>query len=101
MLGAPRLPEACVATHKSAIKRARQSLRRRARNRNLRSRMRTAIKEARAAIQGGGEEAGQALKQAESVLRRAASRGLIPKKRASRQVSRLAASAHRQRGAKS
>jgi small subunit ribosomal protein S20 len=84
-----------VATHKSAVKRARQALRRRARNRNLRGRMRTAVKQARAALSGGGETAQSALKQAESLLRRAASRGVIPKKRASRQISRLARSANR------
>jgi len=84
-----------VANHKSAVKRARQALRRRARNRNLRSRMRTAVKQARETLAAGGESAGTALKEAESVLRRAASRGLIPKKRASRQVSRLAKSANR------
>ena len=84
-----------MATHKSAVKRARQSLRRRARNRNLRSRMRTAVKQARAALPGGGEPASAALKEAESLLRRAASHGLIPKKRASRHVSRLAKSAKR------
>jgi small subunit ribosomal protein S20 len=85
-----------VATHKSAEKRARQALRRRARNRNLRSRMRTAVKQARATIGAGGEGVAEALKSAESVLRRAASRGLIPKKRASRHVARLAAAAHKQ-----
>jgi small subunit ribosomal protein S20 len=84
-----------VASHKSAVKRARQSLRRRARNRNLRGRMRTAIKQARAAIPAGGEPSQAALKEAESLLRRAASRGVIPKKRASRQISRLARSANR------
>jgi small subunit ribosomal protein S20 len=57
--------------------------------------MRTAIKQARAAIAGGGDASPSALKQAESLLRRAASRGVIPKKRASRQISRLAKSANR------
>jgi small subunit ribosomal protein S20 len=84
-----------VATHKSAVKRARQALRRRARNRNLRGRMRTAVKQARAALAGGSEAVQPALKQAESLLRRAASRGVIPKKRASRQISRLAKRANR------
>jgi len=87
-----------VATHKSAVKRARQALRRRSRNRNLRSRMRTAVKQARAALPAGGEPASAALKEAESLLRRAASRGVIPKKRASRHVSRLAKSANRAAG---
>jgi small subunit ribosomal protein S20 len=84
-----------VATHASAEKRARQALKRRARNRHQRSRMRTAVRQAQAAIPAGGEPAAAALQQAESVLRRAASRGLIPKQRASRQVSRLARRAHR------
>ena len=87
-----------MATHKSAVKRARQALRRRARNRNLRGRMRTAIKEARAALGEGGQTAQAALKQAESQLRRAASKGVIPKKRASRQISRLAKRANRGQG---
>ena len=84
-----------MATHKSAVKRARQALRRRERNRNLRGRMRTAIKQARAAIPTGGETSQSALKEAESLLRRAASSGVIPKKRASRQISRLTKSANR------
>jgi small subunit ribosomal protein S20 len=84
-----------VASHASAEKRARQAAKRRARNRHQRSRMRTAVKQAQTAIPGGGPPAAAALKQAESVLRRAASRGLIPKQRASRQVSRLARRAHR------
>ena len=84
-----------MATHKSAVKRARQALRRRARNRNLRGRMRTAIKEARGALGEGGQTAQAALKRAESQLRRAASKGVIPKKRASRQISRLAKRANR------
>ena len=84
-----------MANHKSAVKRARQALRRRARNRNLRSRMRTAVKQARATLATGGEAAGTALKEAESELRRAASKGLIPKQRASRHVSRLAKAANR------
>jgi small subunit ribosomal protein S20 len=57
--------------------------------------MRTAVKQARATLASGGETAQSALRQAESVLRRAASRGVIPKKRASRQISRLAKSANR------
>jgi small subunit ribosomal protein S20 len=80
-----------VAQHKSALKRARQSLRRRERNRHQRGRAKRAIKKAREALSGGDPEATQtALRSAESVLRRTASKGVIPKKRASRQVSRLA-----------
>jgi small subunit ribosomal protein S20 len=84
-----------VATHKSAQKRARQALRRRARNRRTRSRIRTAVKKVRTAL-GEGDAAGstEALRAAESELRRAASKGAIPKKSASRQISRLSRHAH-------
>jgi small subunit ribosomal protein S20 len=80
-----------VANHKSARKRARQTLRRRDHNRHRRSGVRTAVKRLRAALaEGDAEGATGALRQAESLLRRAASKGMIPRKRASRQVSRLA-----------
>jgi small subunit ribosomal protein S20 len=82
-----------LATHKSAEKRARQALRRRARNRQVRSHVRSAVKDARSAVAGGeAPQAQQAVRSAEGTLRRAASKGVIPKKRASRQVSRLAKS---------
>ena len=84
-----------MATHKSAEKRARQALRRRARNRNRRSRLRTAVRQARTALAEGGEAVAGAVRDAESLLRRAASKGLIPRKRASRQISRLARAANR------
>jgi small subunit ribosomal protein S20 len=80
-----------LATHKSAEKRARQALRRRARNRQVRSRVRSAVKAPRAAATAGQPEGLTAsVRAAESLLRRAASKGVIPKKRASRLVSRLA-----------
>jgi small subunit ribosomal protein S20 len=80
-----------LATHKSAVKRARQALRRRARNRQVRTRLRSTVKDARSALESGSRDvAAEALRIAEGVLRRAASKGVIPKKRASRHVSRLA-----------
>lgn len=86
-----------MARHKSAKKRARQDERRRLRNRQVKSRVRKAVKEARAAVAGGGDPAAirQSLSEAERELRRAASKGVIPKKRASRSVARLARSASR------
>ena len=80
-----------MATHKSAVKRARQALRRRARNRQVRSRLRSAVKAVRDAVATGkSDEAAQSLRLAEGILRKAASKGVIPKQRASRQVARLA-----------
>lgn len=78
-----------MANHKSAIKRARQNLVRRDRNRALKSEVRATLKRARTALDGGADDAAERVRQAESQLRRAASRGVIPAKRASRLVSRL------------
>jgi len=85
-----------VANHKSATKRARQTLKRAKRNQHTRSRVKSAVKSARAALAAGDTtEAAEAVKTAEKVLRCAASKGVIPKKRASRHVSRLAKSRNR------
>jgi small subunit ribosomal protein S20 len=86
-----------LARHKSAKKRARQDQRRRLRNRQVKSRVRKAVKEARSAVAGGVDPTAirQSLAEAERELRRAASKGVIPKKRASRSVARLARSASR------
>ncbi len=79
-----------MATHESAKKRARQSLVRRARNRDKRSRVRRAIRLARAAIESGDSSAAtSAVRQAESLLRRASTKGVLHRKTVSRQVSRL------------
>lgn len=83
-----------MATHKSAKKRARQDLVRRARNRDKRSRVRRAIRQARAAIASGDATAAtSAVRQAESLLRRAASKGVLHAKTTSRTISRLAKAA--------
>jgi small subunit ribosomal protein S20 len=80
-----------LAQHKSARKRARQSIKRRARNRNIGSAMKTGVKAFLAAADAGdGAATATSLRAAESLLRRAASKGVIPKKRASRRISRLA-----------
>ncbi len=85
-----------MANHKSAKKRARQTLKRTERNRRIRSRVKTAVKSARTALAAGdASETASAIKLAEGILRRAASKGTIPKKRASRHVSRLAKSQNR------
>jgi len=78
-----------VAHHKSAAKRSQQDARRRSRNRNVLGRMRTTVKQFRSALAAGDATAAEKLKQAESVIRRAASKGVIPQGRASRHVARL------------
>lgn len=80
-----------MANHKSALKRNRQSLLRRARNRVNRTRVKTAIKAVTVAIEEekSVEKARQALVAAIPIIQRAAVKGAFPKKTASRKVSRL------------
>jgi small subunit ribosomal protein S20 len=79
-----------LANHKSALKRIRQSERRRKRNQHVRSGMRTQVKSFRQAVEAGdASAAGEKLTLAISAIRRAASKGVIPKRRADRSVSRL------------
>ena len=81
-----------LANHKSAKKRARQDLKRRDRNRSVKSRVATSLKQAQEAIQGSEkpEDKQHAVRSAERELRKAASKGVLPAKRVSRLVSRLA-----------
>ncbi len=81
-----------MANTRSALKRWRQSLRRRARNRAARSESRGAVRAVREAAAGGdGDRYGEALDRAYSVLDRAARKGAIPTARADRAKRRLAA----------
>ena len=85
-----------MATIQSAVKRHKQSLKRRARNRHVRSAVKSAVKEVRAAVSGNaGEESVEALRTAASVISRAGSKGVLHKKTASRKISRLAAAVHK------
>jgi len=80
-----------LADHKSALKRIRQSERRRKRNQHIRSQMRTMVKSCREAFESGdAAKAAEAFKIAERTIRRAATKGVIPKSRADRSVGRLA-----------
>jgi small subunit ribosomal protein S20 len=80
-----------LARLKSAIKRHKQSLKRRARNRHIRSTVKTAVKEVRSAIgENNMEKADRALAHAASVLSRAGSKGVLHRKTVARRVGRLA-----------
>ena len=80
-----------MATHKSAEKRARQTVRRNKVNRARRSHIQTLVSAAEAAIVGNDVEAAtKASRSAESALARAAGRGTMHWKTASRKTSRLA-----------
>ena len=80
-----------MANHKSALKRIRQSESRRKRNQHIRTQMRTMVKRCRDAFDSGDEtRSTDAFKVAEREIRRAVSKGVIPKQRADRSISRLA-----------
>jgi small subunit ribosomal protein S20 len=78
-----------VANIASAQKKNRQMIVNRARNRAAMSTVRTAIKKARAAVDGKTAEAAALVKLAISVVDKAATKGLIKKNTAARYVSRL------------
>lgn len=77
-----------MANHASALKRARQNTKVRDRNRSSRAATRTHVKAFTTALEEGTGAA--ALPVVTSKLAKAASRGVIPKKRAARKTSRLA-----------
>ena len=79
-----------MANHKSALKRHRQSLKRRARNKSVKTRVKNVIKAVRlAAEQKDSGKALEALRTATSVLDRAAQKKVIHWRTAARKISRL------------
>jgi small subunit ribosomal protein S20 len=80
-----------VASHDSALKAHRQNIVRRERNRQLRTRLRTALKDIRAAIDSGSAaDVKDALRQTISLVDKMAGKGLIHRNTAGRYKSRLA-----------
>jgi small subunit ribosomal protein S20 len=80
-----------MANTKSAKKAARQMVRRTEINKNRRSAVKTEVRKVEEAIASGNKEAAvSALKSAEPSLVRTAQKGVIPRRAASRKVSRLA-----------
>jgi small subunit ribosomal protein S20 len=79
-----------MANHVSAQKRARQAEVATARNRSVRTAVRNALKKARTALELGDKtSATEPVKQASLVLARAASKGVVNAKAASRTTSRI------------
>ena len=79
-----------MANTKSARKATRQIARRTAVNKARRTQMRSAVREVENAIAAGNKQAAvEALKTAEPQLMRAARKGMVHKKSASRKISRL------------
>lgn len=79
-----------MANHKSAIKRARQNEIRRLRNRGVKTRVKTTVKEVSTVALGEDHEAATAkLKSAQSLIDKAAKQGVLHPRTASRKISRL------------
>lgn len=80
-----------MANHASALKRIRQTKKRTDRNIARRNRIRTYVRRVEEAIASGDKTAAEAALQAVMPeLHRGASKGVLPKKTASRKLSRLA-----------
>ncbi|MBF0117952.1 MAG: 30S ribosomal protein S20 [Desulfobacterales bacterium] len=79
-----------MANHKSAIKQARQNEKKRARNRAVKTRVKNIIKEVKSnASEKTIEAAKTNLNSAQSLIQKAANKGVIHKRAASRKISRL------------
>lgn len=79
-----------MANHKSALKRHRQSLKRAARNRAARTRVKNAVKAVRLAVlEKDAEKAQAAFVSATSILDKTADKGVIHWRNAARRISRL------------
>lgn len=97
---APSSQEADLATHVSARKRARQAEKRRIRNRHIRSGVKSLVKAVHAALEARSDESPALARRAEGAIRRAASKGVLTRKQASRRIARLARRAHQVASAK-
>src|SRR5262249_11286549 len=79
-----------IPNHPSAQKRHRQNLKRQARNRAIKTRVRSAAKLALDAIEGNDKEAApQSLREVMTVLHKAASKATLDRNAASRKIARL------------
>jgi len=79
-----------MANIKSQIKRNRQNEARRLRNKAVRSELKTRVKTAVRAAEGGSEDAVQRARDAQKRIDMAAAKGVIHKNAAARRKSRLA-----------
>ncbi|MEJ2156394.1 MAG: 30S ribosomal protein S20 [Desulfobacteraceae bacterium] len=80
-----------MANHKSALKRAGQSEIRRMRNRAVKTRVKSVVKTVRQAVaENSADEAQAQLKSAQAAIDKAAKKGVLHKRTASRKVARLA-----------
>jgi small subunit ribosomal protein S20 len=84
-----------LANHKSAIKRNRQNEKRSERNRGLRTQVKSHTKKVLTAVESNNvEEAKKSLQEAETVIAKVASKGVLHSRAASRKISGLAKKVH-------
>ncbi len=84
-----------MAKHPSVIKRHHQSLARRERNQQIKSRVKTLIKKVRSAVEPKDRDNASAqLREVNRIMDKAVSRGVLKHKTASRKLSRLARRVH-------
>ena len=80
-----------MANIKSAIKRIRSSSRKRARNKPVRTALKTYVKSAQMEITSGSDTSAESVVRAISALDKAANKGIIHKNQAARRKARLVA----------
>lgn len=85
-----------MANHPSALKRHRQSEKRRLRNQAIKSRLRNLVREVRSALETRDKAAAkQTLARAARAIDKAVTKGVLHRNNASRKVSRLAVAVSR------
>jgi len=83
-----------LANHKSAKKRAKQNNVRRLRNKSVRTTLKNLEKKLRTAKEENSDKKDEFLRQTQSAIHKAAKKGVIHKKTASRKISRLSKFMH-------
>jgi len=78
-----------LANHKSAKKRAKQSQVRRLRNKSVKTRLKSLEKNLKAAKEANSDNQDELMRQTQSAIHKAAKKGVLHKKTASRKISRL------------
>ncbi len=79
-----------MANHKSALKRARQNIVRRERNKRIRTRTKTLEKKVFAAKENGDDNIMELFKEAQTAIHKAAKKHIFHKKTAGRRIAKLA-----------
>ncbi len=85
-----------MTKHPSAVKRHRQSLKRNARNRAIRTRLRSFVRGVREAVSAGdGAAAGERLLTTTRAIDKAVTKGVLHRNTAARKISRLTLAVHK------